>query len=423
MVSVGVGGADAAEVMSGLAWEVKHPKLIGVKLTGKLKGWTAPKDVILKVCQILTVKGGTNHIVEYFGPGCESISCTGKATICNMGAEHGATTSLFPFDERMSKFLKAVGRGSLVQIAEENKDLLMVDPEVEKDPAKYYDRVIEIDLSTLEPHVVGPHTPDLARPVSEMSKDAKEHSYPVDLTFALIGSCTNSSYEDMERAADIAKQAIKAGAKVSVPLMVSPGSEQVYQTIKRDGQMKDLEAIGAVVLANACGPCIGQWKRDDIKQGEKNSIITSFNRNFPGRNDANAETLAFIASPEIVVAYALSGSLDFDPTKEEITTRDGKKIKLQTPEIAHEVPPNGLQQTKQGYESPADNGKGVSIEVSPTSERLQLLSPFPKWDGKDFTDFHCFSKQKESAPQTIFLRRVRGLNSADIWTISQTICS
>ncbi|MBI3544651.1 MAG: aconitate hydratase, partial [Deltaproteobacteria bacterium] len=290
MIAIGVGGADAAEVMSGLAWEVKYPKLIGVKLTGQLKGWTAPKDVILKVCEILTVKGGTNHIVEYFGPGCASISCTGKATITNMGAEHGATTSIFPYDERMANYLKSTGRDELAALADRNKDILVADAEVEKNPEKFFDRVIEIDLSKLEPHVVGPHTPDLARPVSKMAEDAKKNGYPVELTAALIGSCTNSSYEDMGRAADVARQAEKAGVKAQIQFMVSPGSMQVFETIRRDGQMKDIEAIGGVVLSNACGPCIGQWKRDDVKTGQKNSIITSFNRNFPARNDTNPET-------------------------------------------------------------------------------------------------------------------------------------
>ncbi len=394
LVACGVGGADAAEVMSGLAWEVKHPKLIGVKLTGKMSGWTSPKDVILKVCQELTVKGGTNHIVEYFGEGCATISCTGKATICNMGAEHGATTSIFPYDERMNKFLKATERSDLASLADQYKDMLVADPETAKDPSKFYDRVIEINLSQLEPHVVGPHTPDLARPISQMAADVKKNSYPANLTFTLIGSCTNSSYEDMGRAADICKQAQKAGAKISSPLMVSPGSEQIHQTIKRDGQMKDLESVGAVVLANACGPCIGQWKRDDIKSGEKNSIITSFNRNFPGRNDANDQTLAFIASPEVVVAYALAGRLDLDPTKEEFITKDGKKMKLQTPEIADELPRNGFILTRQGYIEPAADGASVKIEVDPKSDRLQLLSPFAKWDGKDFVEFPLLLKAK-----------------------------
>lgn len=394
MIACGVGGADAAEVMSGLAWEVKYPKLIGVKLTGKMNGWTAPKDVILKVCEILTVKGGTNHIVEYFGPGCESISCTGKATICNMGAEHGATTSIFPYDERMKKYLKATGRADLAEICEKNVGLLRADADVEKNPEKFFDRVIEIDLSKLEPHVVGPHTPDLARPVSKMAEDARKNGYPIELTSALIGSCTNSSYEDMGRAADVARQAQKAGVTAQISFMVSPGSNQVFETIKRDGQMKDIEAIGGVVLSNACGPCIGQWKRDDIKPGQKNSIITSFNRNFPARNDTNPETNAFIASPEIVTAYAIAGRLDVDPTKEELTLKNGKKIRLQPPEIADELPKGGFVSTRDGYIAPAADGSKVEIEVSPTSERLQLLKPFAPWDGKDFLELPLLLKAK-----------------------------
>ncbi len=394
MVAVGVGGADASEVLSDLAWEVKYPKLIGVKLTGKMNGWTSPKDIILKVCELLTTKGGTNHIVEYFGLGCESISCTGKATITNMGAEHGATTSIFPWDERMFKYLKSTKREDLANLAQEFQKLLVSDSEVENDPNKFYNRLIEIDLSKLEPHLVGPHTPDLSRPVSKVSDDAKKNAYPLELRAALIGSCTNSSYEDMGRAADIAKQATKAGVKAVIPLMVTPGSNQIFETIKRDGQMKDLEAIGAVVLANACGPCIGQWKRDDIKAGEKNSIITSFNRNFPARNDGNAETLAFIGSPEIVVAYALSGRLDFNPTKDELTFPSGKKLKLQPPETADELPKKGFVESKEGYDAPLRDGSQVKIEVSPTSERIQLLSPFPKWDGKDFTELLLLLKAK-----------------------------
>ncbi|MGE4234428.1 MAG: aconitate hydratase [Bacteriovoracia bacterium] len=393
MIAIGVGGADAAEVMSGLVWEVKYPKLVGVKLTGKFNGWTSPKDVILKVCELLTTKGGTNNIVEYFGPGCASISCTGKATITNMGAELGATTSVFPFDERMEKYLKATERTELAELANANRDLLRADDEVEKNPEKFYEKVIEIDLSTLEPHVVGPHTPDLARPVSKMKQDAEKNSYPIEIKSALIGSCTNSSYEDMGRAADIARQASKAGLKAKIPLMISPGSYQILETIKRDGQMKDLEAIGGLVLANACGPCIGQWKRDDIKKGEINTIITSFNRNFPARNDANPETLAFIGSPEVVVAYALSGRLDQNPLVDEID-QGGKKLKLQPPEVADEIPKSGFIQSKQGYSAPAQDGKNVKIEVSPKSERIQLLSPFPKWDGADFIDVALLFKAK-----------------------------
>ncbi len=310
MFACGVGGADAVDVMAGFAWEVLHPKFVGVRLTGKLSGWTAPKDVILKVCEILTVQGGTNRVIEYFGPGARTISCTGKGTITNMGAELGATTSVFPYDERMATYLKATGREELADLANRHAEMLRADPEVESDPARFFDEVVEIDLSTLEPHVVGPHTPDLARPVSRMARDARENGYPLQLTSALIGSCTNSSYEDLERAADVARQAIAQGARAKTKLWVTPGSEQIHQTIRRDGQMADFEAIGGLVLANACGPCIGQWKRDDVAEGEENSIINSYNRNFRKRNDGNSGTSSFIASPEIVVAYALAGTLD-----------------------------------------------------------------------------------------------------------------
>jgi aconitate hydratase len=309
MFACGVGGADAVDVMAGFPWEVLYPKRVGIHLTGQLSGWAAPKDVILKVCGILTVKGGTNRVLEYFGPGASSISCTGKATITNMGAELGATTSIFPFDERMARYLKATGREELADLADRHAELLRADPEVETDPGRFFDEVVEIDLSALEPHIAGPHTPDLARPVSRMARDASENGYPLRLTSALIGSCTNSSYEDLERAANVARQARKHGARARAKLWVTPGSEQIHLTIQRDGQMEDFEAIDAVVLANACGPCIGQWKRDDIGEGEENSIINSYNRNFRKRNDGNPGTYSFIASPEVVVAYALAGSL------------------------------------------------------------------------------------------------------------------
>jgi aconitate hydratase len=318
MFACGVGGADAVDVMADFPWEVLYPRLVGVHLTGELNGWSSPKDVILRVCSELTVKGGTNRVVEYFGPGTRSLSCTGKATITNMGAELGATTSIFPYDERMALYLKSTGREALVELANQNSALLQADPEMEKNPGKYFDEIVEIDLSRLEPHIVGPHTPDLARPVSRMAADVKEKGYAPNLTSALIGSCTNSSYEDFSRAADVARQAQKQGAKARTKLFCSPGSEQVHQTVRRDGQLDALEAIGAVVLANACGPCIGQWKRDDVKEGESNSILTSFNRNFPKRNDGNPETLAFIGSPEVVVAYSLAGSLDFNPLTDEL---------------------------------------------------------------------------------------------------------
>jgi aconitate hydratase len=318
MFACGVGGADAVDVMADFPWEVLYPRLVGVHLTGELKGWASPKDVILYVCAVLTVKGGTNRVLEYFGPGTRALSCTGKSTITNMGAELGATTSIFPYDERMALYLRSTERAALAELADKHRELLQADPEVEQDPKRYFDEIVEIDLSKLEPHIVGPHTPDLARPVSRMAADVKEKSYPANLSSALIGSCTNSSYEDLSRAADIARQARAHGAKAKTQFWCSPGSEQIHRTIDRDGQLADLEAIGAVVLANACGPCIGQWKRDDVKKGEANSILTSFNRNFPKRNDGNPETLAFIGSPEIVVAYGLAGTLEFDPIRDEL---------------------------------------------------------------------------------------------------------
>jgi aconitate hydratase len=383
MIAIGVGGADAVDVMAGEAWGVRWPKLIGVKLTGSLNGWTSPKDVILKLAGILTVAGGTGAIIEYFGPGTKSISCTGKGTITNMGAELGATTSVFPFDERMAAYLNITKRADIAKLAEQYKEFLVADPEVEKDPKKYYDQVVEIDLDKLEPHIVGPHTPDLARPISEFAKEVKEKGYPDKLTYALIGSCTNSSYEDMGRAAHVAQQAVDHGMKVSCGLLITPGSEQIHQTIKRDGQLNVLEKLGGTVLANACGPCIGQWKREDIKQGESNSIITSFNRNFPRRNDGNPETLAFIGSPEIVTAFALAGRLSFNPLKDELKAPDGTIIHLDPP-VADELPENGFISEDSGYIEPAVDGSKVQVSVKPDSERLQLLEPFAPWDGKDY---------------------------------------
>lgn len=383
MVAIGVGGADAVDVMAGEPWGVRWPKVIGVKLTGKLSGWASPKDVILKLAGILTVAGGTGAIIEYFGPGTKSISCTGKGTITNMGAELGATCSIFPFDDRMSTYLKATRRADVAKLAEEYAECLVADAEVEKDPKAFYDQIVEIDLDKLEPYVVGPHTPDLARPISEFAKEIKEKGYPEKLTYALIGSCTNSSYEDMSRAANVAEQAKEAGVKAKCGFLITPGSEQINQTIKRDGQLETLTSIGGTVLANACGPCIGQWKREDIKQGETNSIITSFNRNFPRRNDANPNTLAFIGSPEIVTAFALAGSLAFNPLKDELEATGGKKVKLTPPE-APELPEQGFLTEDSGYIPPADNGDKISVAVKPDSERLQLLEPFTEWDGKDF---------------------------------------
>jgi len=393
MCAIGVGGADAAETMAGLPWEVLHPKLIGVKLTGRLNGWTAPKDVILKVCEILTVKGGTNAIVEYFGPGAQTISCTGKGTICNMGAEHGATTSIFPFDASMEKYLKSTDRSSLVDICKKYAHLLSNDPEVDQEPSKFYDRVVEIDLDKLEPHICGPHTPDLARPISKMKADVQKHDYPDQLSAALIGSCTNSSYEDIERTVDVARQALAAGIKAPIKLLVTPGSEQIFDTIKRDGLMEILEKAGATVLANACGPCIGQWKRDDFKSGQRNSILNSYNRNFPGRNDGNAETLSFIASPEVVMAIGLSGRLSFDPTNDVLEV-DGKKLKFKAPAIAPEVPAKGFAISWAGYIAPASDASKVDVKVSPTSERISLLPPFDAWDQKDFESLPILLKAK-----------------------------
>jgi aconitate hydratase len=375
MIAIGVGGAEAMEVMAGLPYSVRWPKLIGVKLTGALDGWTSPKDVILKVCEILTVKGGTGAIVEYFGPGADSISATGKGTICNMGAELGATTSLFPFDAHMARYLRATGRGEIAALAEGHRAALRADPEVEADPEKYFDRVIEIDLSTLPPMVVGPHTPDLARPLDRLAAEAKEKGWPVQLKAALIGSCTNSSYEDMERAAAVAAQAKAQGLRVASPLMVTPGSDTIDRTIRRDGQMQALADIGGKVLANACGPCIGQWKRDDIAPGETNTILTSYNRNFSGRNDGNHQTLAFISSPEVVVALALAGRLDFDPRRDTLPGKDGRPVKL-APPTGKEVPDAGLQTSLAGYVAPPADGRALTIDVRPDSERLQLLEPF-----------------------------------------------
>lgn len=380
MVAVGVGGADASDVMAGLAWEVKNPEIIGVRLTGKMNGWTSGKDVILKLCGLLTTKGGTDKIIEYFGEGCESISATGKATITNMGAELGATCSVFPFDTRMKAYLEATVRTDLGKLAEENKDLLLADAEVFAAPEKYYDKVVTIDLSTLEPHLVGPHSPDIAHPISQMAAHARENGWGTRLSAALIGSCTNSSYEDIGRAAFIARQALEAGMKMTQQFIVTPGSEQIKKTIERDGLLKTFNEVGATLMANACGPCIGQWKRDDVKSGTANTIVTSFNRNFRGRQDDNPETLAFIGSPELVMALGIAGRLDFNPLTDELTAPNGKKFKLQPP-VADELPKNGFVADPDGYQKPA--GKTAMVAVAPTSARLQVLTPFAKWDGSD----------------------------------------
>ena len=391
MCAIGVGGADASDVMAGLPWEVKNPQLIGVHLKGELKGWTSPKDVILKLLGILTTKGGTDKIVEYFGEGVHSISCTGKATITNMGAELGATCSVFPYDARMAAYLKVTRRGDLAALADANMDLLRADAEVLAAPTKFFDQVIEIDLSSLEPHVVGPHSPDVAHTISELGARCRQNGWPVELSAALIGSCTNSSYEDIGRAAFVAEQAMKAGIKMKRRFYVSPGSNQIFDTIERDGQMRVLNEVGATVLANACGPCIGQWKRDEIKKGEVNTIVTSFNRNFRGRNDSNPETLGFIASPEMVMAMGLAGRLDFNPIQEELVAQDGKKLKLLPPE-APEFPKNGFVVDQRGYQEPG--GKTVNVQVAPTSDRLQLLDPFAAWNGEDFVELPLLAKAK-----------------------------
>ena len=392
-LAIGVGGADAGEVMAGLPWEVLHPKLIGIRLTGKLSGWTSAKDVILYLCGLLTVKGGTNKIVEYFGPGAETISATGKGTICNMGAELGATTSVFPFDQKMVAYLNITDRAELANLAIANKALLVADPEVYQTPEKYYDEIVEVDLSTLEPHVVGPHTPDLARPISKMAAEAKEKGYPVELKAALIGSCTNSSYEDISRSAHIAQQGLKAGLKAKASFLVSPGSERIYHTMKRDGFLDTFEKLGGTVLSNSCGPCIGQWKRADGVKGKADSIVSSFNRNFPGRNDGISETLSFLASPEIVTAYAISGDLNFDPVNQTLKGADGKQFKFEPPQ-GEELPAKGFAKADEGFVAPAANGDGLTVDIPPTSERLQLLQPFPRWDGKDFEKLPLLIKTK-----------------------------
>ncbi|TAL11851.1 MAG: aconitate hydratase [Nitrospirae bacterium] len=393
MLAIGVGGADAGEVMAGLPWEVLHPKLIGVRLTGKLQGWASPKDVILYVCGLLTVKGGTNKIVEYFGPGAETISATGKGTITNMGAELGATTSVFHFDQKMVAYLNLTDRADIAKLAEANRGLLTADPEVLKSPEKHFDQVVEIDLAKLEPHVVGPHTPDLARPISKMAAEAKEKGYPVQLKAALIGSCTNSSYEDIGRAAHIARQGLKAGLKAKAAFLVTPGSERIFHTMKREGFMQTFEEMGGTVLANACGPCIGQWKRADAVKGRPDSIISSYNRNFPGRNDGLNETLSFLASPEIVTAYAFAGDLTFDPVHGTLKTADGKGLKFEPPQ-GDELPAKGFAKGEEGLVLPAENGDALKVEVPPDSERLQLLQPFPRWNGKDYEKLPLLIKTK-----------------------------
>jgi aconitate hydratase len=375
MVAIGVGGADAVDVMSGMAWELKMPKLIGVKLTGKMNGWTSPKDVILKVAGILTVKGGTGAIVEYFGEGANNLSCTGKGTICNMGAEIGATTSTFGYDESMARYLRATERAVVADLADQIKEHLTGDAECYADPQKYFDQVIEIDLSTLEPHLNGPFTPDLATPISKVGALAKENGWPLELEYCLIGSCTNSSYEDISRAASVAKQAIDKEIKAKSILTITPGSEMVRFTIERDGYIDTFEKMGGQVFANACGPCIGQWDRAGADKKEKNSIVHSFNRNFSKRADGNPNTHAFVGSPEIVTALALAGTLDFNPITDTLTNAHGEAVKLAEP-TGYELPPKGFQVDDPGYNPPAEDGASVVVKVDPNSDRLQLLAPF-----------------------------------------------
>jgi len=393
MVAIGVGGADAVDVMAGMPWELKFPKLIGVKLTGKLSGWTSAKDVILKVAGILTVKGGTGAIVEYFGDGASNISCTGKGTICNMGAEIGATTSIFGYDEKMAEYLRGTGRTEVAEAADLIKGHLTGDPEVYANPEKYFDQVIEIDLSKLEPHINGPFTPDLATPVSEFAEAVRKNDWPAKLEVGLIGSCTNSSYEDITRAASVARQALDNDLEVKAEYTVTPGSELVRYTVERDGFLDVFEKIGGVVLANACGPCIGQWARHGADKQKKNSIITSFNRNFAKRNDGNPNTHGFVASPEIVTAFAIAGDLTFNPMKDYLVNRKGEKVKLNEPE-GIDFPPQGFAVDDAGYQAPAEDGSKVSVVVDPKSDRLQLLTPFDEWNGEDYKGLNLLIKAK-----------------------------
>lgn len=391
MIAIGVGGADAVDVMADMPWELKMPKLIGVKLTGKLNGWTAPKDIILKVAGILTTKGGTGAVVEYFGEGAISLSGTGKGTICNMGAEIGATTSTFGYDASMERYLRATDRADVADLANEVKEHLTGDAAVYANPEKYFDQVIEINLDTLGLYLNGPFTPDLATPVSEMKEAAKKNDWPTNIEWALIGSCTNSSYEDLSRAASIIKDALDKGVKPKATLGINPGSEQVRYTAERDGLLKIFEQAGATIFTNACGPCIGQWARPGAEKEEKNSIVHSFNRNFRKRADGNPNTNAFVASPEMVAAIALSGKLDFNPITDTLTTENGKQIMLAEP-TGYELPPKGFDVKDNGYQAPAENGSSIEIKINPNSDRLQLLTPFSPWDGKDFTDMKLLIK-------------------------------
>ena len=393
MVAIGVGGADAVDVMAGMPWELKFPKLIGVKLTGEMSGWTSAKDVILKVAGILTVKGGTGAIVEYFGEGADKMSCTGKGTICNMGAEIGATTSMFGYDEHMANYLKATGRKEVAELADNIAEHLKADPEVYSDPESYFDQVIEINLSELEPHLNGPFTPDRATPISEMAKAAEENDWPTDVKVGLIGSCTNSSYEDISRSASIAQQAVDKGLKTKADFTITPGSEQVRYTIERDGFIDTFDALGASVFANACGPCIGQWSRTGAEKEEKNTIVHSFNRNFAKRADGNPNTHAFVGSPELVTAIAIAGDLTFNPATDTLTNENGKTFMLEAP-TGYDLPEKGFEVEDLGYQTPAEDGSDVEVVIDANSERLQVLKPFAPWDGQNITGAKLLIKAK-----------------------------
>lgn len=393
MVAIGVGGADAVDVMSGMPWELKWPKLIGVRLTGKLSGWTSSKDVILKVAGILTVKGGTGAIVEYFGPGAQTLSCTGKGTICNMGAEIGATTSTFGYDDKMAQYLRGTGRAEVADLADDIREHLTGDPEVYENPERYFDQVIEIDLSTLEPHVNGPFTPDRAIPLSQFADEVRKNGWPERLEVGLIGSCTNSSYEDITRSASLAKQAVDKNLKAKAEFTITPGSEKVRYTVARDGYLSTFEKMGGVVLANACGPCIGQWARHTNDPLRRNSIITSFNRNFAKRNDGNPNTHAFVASPEVTTAFAIAGDLTFNPLTDTITNEDGVAVRLEEP-VGVEFPPRGFAVEDAGYVAPAEDGSGISVHISPESKRLQKLEPFGAWTGRNLLGMKLLIKAK-----------------------------
>ena len=392
MVAVGVGGADAVDVMSGMGWELKWPRLIGVRLSGRIRGWASPKDVILKLAGLLTVNGGTGAIIEYFGPGAATISCTGKATIANMGAEIGATCSIFPYDEKMGDYLKCTGREELAEVTERRQESLRADAEVLAAPERYFDKVIDIDLDRLEPHLNGPFTPDLARPLSRMKEAVAEHRYPEKISAALVGSCTNASYEDLDRCASIARQALAKGLKAASPLFINPGSARIHKTIAQDGQLQLLKELGGTILANACGPCIGMWKRADIKMGENNTVVSSYNRNFAKRTDGNPETRNFVGSPETVILLAIAGRLTFDPATDKLVNDKGEKVRLEPPQ-GSELPPRGMADEKEGLISvPADSSVKVTIE--PGSKRIQILEPFAPWDGRDFQNLLILLKAK-----------------------------